>query len=155
MTGALTRRQMIPPITARTADGRVIWAWDYKQKSNLVIAFLHADCAACGDWLARLGSCAEALSQSESVGLIVYAESPRRSARILPMPLIDAADMTGHSQRASLGRDAFNTMGLCRVGAFVADRYGELDEQWVAKDAEGLPSPTEILSALWQIEIVC
>jgi len=30
---------LIPPVTARTAEGRIVRAWDYKQKRNLVIAF--------------------------------------------------------------------------------------------------------------------
>ncbi len=43
MNGALLTRQLIPPVTARTAEGRIVRTWDYKQKRNLVIAFLRAD----------------------------------------------------------------------------------------------------------------
>ena len=39
MNGALLMRRLIPPVTARTAEGRSVRAWDYKQKRNLVIAF--------------------------------------------------------------------------------------------------------------------
>ena len=35
----LTLRQLIPPLTARTAAGDTVRAWDYKQKRNLAIAF--------------------------------------------------------------------------------------------------------------------
>ena len=43
MDEVLRTREIIPPVTGRTADGAVVRAWDYKQKRNLVIAFLHAD----------------------------------------------------------------------------------------------------------------
>jgi hypothetical protein len=70
-------------------------------------------------------------------------------------PMIAATDAAGHSQRAFLGREAFGPAGLDRVGVFVADRYGELSAQWIAPDATGLPSTSEILSTLWQIQVTC
>ena len=48
-------RQIIPPITARTPAGRRIRARDYKQKKNLVIAFLQPRCPRCEEFLLRLG----------------------------------------------------------------------------------------------------
>jgi hypothetical protein len=155
MDEALRTREMIPPVTARTADGAIVRAWDYKQKRNLVIAFLHADCACCDAWLAQLGATVADLSEREAVVLVIYAEAPPRAAEVLPGPLIAAADVTGHSQRAFLGRDAFSSAGLGRVGVFVTDRYGELRDQWIGRDADGLPAPGEILSSLWQIQIIC
>jgi hypothetical protein len=151
----LPLRQLIPPMTARTANGAIVRAWDYKQKRNLVIAFLRADCARCDTWLAQLAARMADLAESEAVGLVVYAESPPRVSGILSAPMIVAADFTGHSQRAFLGRDAFGPTGLDRVGVFVTDRYGELYAQWVAHDADELPPPAEILSTLWQIQVAC
>jgi AhpC/TSA family len=155
MNEFLPLRQLIPPVTARTADGRTIRAWDYKQKNNLVIAFLHADCKSCGDWLAQMAERAADLSEHESVGLIVYAEPPPQAAQPIATPFVAATDATGTSQRAFLGRDAFGPAGLDRVGVFVTDRYGELYGQWVAKDASELPPLAEILSTLWQIQVAC
>jgi hypothetical protein len=155
MMGPLLLRQLIPPITARTAEGAIVRAWDYKQKRNLVVAFLHADCAQCEGWLAQLAARAADLIESEAVGLVIYAESPPRASEILTAPIIPAADVTGHSQRAFLGRDAFGPAGLDRVGVFVTDRYGELYAQWVERDADKLPAPVEIFSILWQIQVAC
>jgi hypothetical protein len=155
MIGPLPKRQLIPPITARTADGAIIRAWDFKQKRNLVIAFLHADCVRCEGWLGQLNARAADLSESEAMSLIIYPETPPRAAGILTNPIIAAADVTGHSQRAFLGREAFGPAGQDRVGVFVTDRYGELYAQWVALDADGLPIPAEILSTLWQIQVAC
>jgi hypothetical protein len=103
MNETLPTRQLIPPVTARTADGRIVRAWDYKQKRNLVIVFLHADCARCDGWLTQLVARAADLSEREAVGLIIYAEAPPRTAEMLVAPLVAAADATGHSQRAFLG----------------------------------------------------
>jgi peroxiredoxin len=155
MNGALLTRQLIPPVTARTAEGKIVRAWDFKQKRNLVIVFLHADCARCEQWLSQLAARAADLSEREAFVLAVYAEAPPRTADMLAAPLIAAADATGYSQRAFLGREAFGPAGLDRVGVFVADRYGELYAQWVAPDSAGLPAPTEILNTLWQIQVAC
>jgi hypothetical protein len=151
----LLLRQLIPPVTGRTAEGAIVRAWDYKQKRNLVILFLHADCARCNEWLAQLAARAGELIEREAVGLVIYAETPPRAAEILPAPLIAAADVTGHSQRAFLERDAFSSAGLDRVGVFVTDRYGELYGKWIGRDAGELPAAGEILSTLWQIQVAC
>jgi hypothetical protein len=153
--GPLLLTQLIPPITARAADGAIVRAWDYKQKRNLVIAFLHADCVRCEAWLAQLNACAADLSEREATSLIIYPETPPRAAGILTQSLLAAADVTGHSQRAFLGREAFGPAGQDRVGVFVTDRYGELYSQRVARDADELPTPAEILSTLWQIQVAC
>ena len=155
MTGFLPLRQLIPPVTARTADGAIIRAWDYKQKRNLVIAFLQSDCVRCEAWLAQLNARAADLSEREATGLIIYPETPPRAAGFLSQSLIAAADVTGHSQRAFWGREAFGPAGQHRVGVFVTDRYGELYSQLVARDADELPAPAEILSTIWQIQVAC
>ena len=153
--GPLLLRQLIPPVTARAADGAIVRAWDYKQKCNLVIAFLHADCARCEEWLAQLAARAADLGERDAVCLVIYAEAPPRASGLVESPMIAAADVTGHSQRAFLGRDAFGPAGLDRVGVFVTDRYGELYAQWVVRDAGKLPASAEILSTLWQIQVAC
>jgi AhpC/TSA family len=153
--GPLLLRQLISPITARTADGAIVRAWDFKQKRNLVIAFPHADCTSCATWLSQLAERAADLSEREAVGLVIYAETPPRLAGNLEAPFIVAGDVTGNSQRAFLGREAFGPAGLDRVGVFVTDRYGELYAQWAARDAGELPVPAEIFSALWQIQVAC
>jgi hypothetical protein len=33
----LRTRQLIPPLTIQTPDGRTVRAWDFKQKRNLVL----------------------------------------------------------------------------------------------------------------------
>jgi peroxiredoxin len=146
---------MIPPVTARTADGKIVRAWDYKQKRPLVIAFLHSDCPRCAVWLDQLAASAAELAEREAVALLIYAELPPRKAGELTTPFIVASDAAGHSHRAFLGREAFGPVGLDCVGVFVTDRYGELFGQWTGRDAEDLPAPKEILDTLSVIQIIC
>ena len=155
MNDPLLLRQLIPPVTARTAEGAIVRAWDYKQKRNLVIVFPHADCAHCHGWLEQLAARAADLTERKTVVLVIYAEGPARAAEILTPPVIVAADVTGHSQRGFLGPEAFGSAGLDRVGAFVTDRYGELYGQWIGRDAAELPPPGEILGMLSVIEMIC
>jgi len=150
----LTLRQLIPPLTARTAAGEVVRAWDYKQKKSLLIAFLHADCPQCKNFPARLASRAADLLELDSVALVVFLEPPR-SVVEAPPPVILASETTGRAAQEYLGKDAFGPQGLARVGLFVADRYGELFAQWEARDADGLPAIAEALKWLAHTQILC
>ncbi|HEX2714709.1 MAG TPA: hypothetical protein VHM88_21160 [Candidatus Acidoferrales bacterium] len=150
---SLGLRQIIPPLTARTAWGQTVRAWQFKQKKNLVIAFLHAGCRRCEGFVEKLVAHAAELAESEAVALVVFPEPPAIGS--LPAQIIVAADMSGRSQRAYLGEDAFGPAGLERVGVFVADRYGELYAQWVGREEGALPGIGEILSWLSQIELAC
>ena len=155
MTGPLPLRQVIPPMTARTAESKIVRAWDYKQKCPLVIALLHSYCPRYAVWLDQLAASAAELAEREAFALLIYAELPPRKAVELTSPFIAAADAAGHSHRAFLGREAFGPAGLDRVGVFVTDRYGELFGQWIGRDAEDLPAPNEILGTLSVIQIIC
>jgi alkyl hydroperoxide reductase subunit AhpC len=149
-------RQLIPPLTARAADGRVVQAWDYKQKRALVVVFLHAGCRACADYLGRLIENAAGLKEREAVVLIIFSETMAASAGAsFPAQIVVAADVTGKSQRAFLGDDAFGPAGQTLVGVFVTDRYGELRAQWAGAHEDALPQPGEILSVLDQAQMAC
>lgn len=150
----LRPREVIPPLTLRTPSGRILQAWDFKQKRNLVIAFLHADCQPCADFLARLDARAGDMEALEAVVLAVFPEPPPAAIEYsLSARIIAGADVSGRSARAYLGEDAFSLRE--RLGVFVADRYGELYVRWGASHEEGLPGIGEILGWLGKIELVC
>ncbi len=148
-------RQLIPPLTIHTPDGRTVRAWDYKQKRNLVIAFLDTDCAPCDEFLRALAAGAAALREKDAVALVVFLEQPSpRLTDSLPPAIIVGADMPGNSARAFLGEDAFASRGFVRGGVFVTDRYGELFAQWII-ERHKFPAIAEILSALDHGEMAC
>jgi hypothetical protein len=148
-------RQLVPPLTIHTPEGRTLRAWDYKQKNNLVIAFLDTDCAPCEEFLRALVASAAALRATNAIALVVFLEQPaRRLTDSLPPGIILGADMPGNSARAFLGEDAFASRGFVRGGVFVADRYGELFAQWVI-ERHKFPAIAEILKPLDLVEMAC
>jgi hypothetical protein len=148
----LKPRQMLPPLVARTADGRTVRAWDFKQKRSLVVAFLDAGAR---DWLTRLVARGSELAERSAVALVVFAEPVPPTLAAEHDAVILAGDSSGRSQGAYLGPDALGPRGVERTGVFVADRYGELYACWAGRGAEALPGIEEILSWLGQIEVAC
>jgi len=149
---------MIPPVTARTTDGSVVQAWDYKQKRSLLIAFLHANCAECEAFFVRLTGAAAQLAELEATALVVLPEPPPpRLTDGLPLQVILAADVSGRSQRAFLGKDAMDTSrrpGVTSVGVFVTDRFGELLALWCGGH-DALPGIPDALGWVHQAQIAC
>jgi peroxiredoxin len=150
----LTLRQLIPPLTARTPDGKTVRAGDYKQKKNLLIAFLHSDCPLCEKFAHRIDSKAEQLAEYESVALLISLE-PAKWGLVPRHSVVLASDRVGRAAQEYLGADAFGGMGLSRVGLFLTDRYGELFAQWEARDCDGLPPLAEALKTLAYVQIRC
>jgi len=150
----LVVRQLIPPLTARTPQGRTVQAWDYKQKKNLVIVVLGAGSRAQEDFLHRLIARANALVEREAVALVVFSEPPPATLDGLPASVVVGSDVSGRTARAYLGEEAFSPRRGGCAGVFVADRYGMLYAQWVGGE-EALPGIEELLGWLSQIQIVC
>jgi len=150
----LRTRQLIPPLTMRAPDGRSVRAWDYKQKKNLVIAFLDAGCAPCGEFLRRVAAGAAELRARDALALFVFLEPPpAATADALPPEVVVGADISGRAQKAYLGGDDLPD-GANRRGVFVADRYGELCAAWTPRDHE-FPGVAEILRWLDHLAIAC
>ena len=154
-------RQLIPPLTARTSHGQTVQAWDYKQKKSLVIAFLHAGCARCEEWVGWLSQHAAEMAECDAVALVILPAMslPVGASRGLGTPLQSvihvAADVSGRSQCAFLGSDGPGAERPASLGVFVTDRYGELHAQWLAQSEDGLPPIRDVLSWLSQIQVAC
>lgn len=148
-------RQLIPPLTLRTPQRDTVCEWDFKQKRNLVIAFLDVSCAMCEAFVQTLASHAADLREKEAVALLVFPEtassllSDSSSAEI-----VAGCDIGCHGIRMFLGEDALSARGLSRRGVFVTDRYGEISAEWVVGGHE-FPGIREILSSLDLVEIAC
>src|ERR1700683_4055792 len=151
----LPTRQLIPPLTLHVPDGSTVRAWDFKQKKNLVIAFLDAGCAPCEDFLRRLAERVGDLRATQAVALAAFLEVPPQGlTEGLPSEVIAGSDVSGRAVRAFLGEDALSPRELGRRGIFVTDRYGELADQWPATGHD-FPPPGAILACLNQLEIAC
>jgi peroxiredoxin len=151
----LNTKQLIPSLTLHVSDGRTVRAWDFKQKKNLVIAFLDVDCAPCADFLRRLAVRAGDLRAKESVALAAFLQTPVQALTdALPTEIVVGSDVSGRGARAFLGDDALSSRGLARRGVFVTDRYGELATQWIVPGDE-FPAVGEIIACLSYLEDLC
>jgi hypothetical protein len=152
----LRTREIIPPLTLRSLDGRAVRAWDFKQKKNLVILFLHAGCALCEDYLRKIAGDAAAWKENGAVVLVALLGSPSRSATdFLPDNVIVGLDPSGRAANAYLGRDSLAPAGDARLGVFVTDRYGELIVRWEIETRHKFPSPSTLRAHLERIELSC
>jgi|SRR5215469_4649929 len=151
----LRARELIPPLTIQTPEGRTVRAWDFKQKKNLVIAFLDAGCEVCEEFLRALAQRSDDLGEKEAVVLAAFLEPVRFGlADGMPPEIILGADVSGRSIQRFLGDGAIASRSRGGRGVFVADRWGELSACWIAQQHE-FPSLGEILANLEHIRIAC
>ena len=151
----LHRRQLIPPLTLTDAHGCTIRAWDFKQKKNLVIAFLDFDCVLCEEFTYALIECAAQIQEREAVVLLAFPRPPASSlTKSLPSEFIAGVDAARQGAQAFLGEDGLPTQEGRKRGVFVTDRYGEIAAQWIFPGHE-FPAIGEALSALTAVEIAC
>ncbi|MGB6430148.1 MAG: hypothetical protein WBF06_06150 [Candidatus Acidiferrales bacterium] len=143
--------QLIPPLAARAPDGTPVQAWDFRQKRNLAIVFLHSECVTCAGFLERLARRAADFPERDAAVLVVLSHLPLPGSS-LPAPLVLTADPTGNSSVHYFGKKAANAGGPGPVGVFLADRYGQLSMQWVGGEASQLPSAEEILGGLLETQ---
>lgn len=152
----LRTREIIPPLTVHALDGRTIRAWDFKQKKNLVILFLHEGCSSCEEYLRQLGAEGATWKSTGAIVLAAFLSSPSRAlAESLPDSVIVGVEASGRAANAYLGRDLLAPAGDSRLGVFVADRYGELFAQWEVGTGHNFPSVATIAAQLEQMEMAC
>lgn len=151
----LRNRELIPPLTLHVSHNRTVRAWDFKQKRNLIIVLLDANCSLCQKFALTLATHTEALDEREVVTVLVFPESASLPVRVaLPARIIAGTDVHGQAARSFLGQDARSEQAFERRGIFVTDRYGELSEQWVI-EGHAFPGILRILSTPDQIQMAC
>jgi AhpC/TSA family len=156
MAAMLRTREIIPPLTLHALDGRTVRAWDFKQKKNLVIVFLHAGCAECEEFLRQMAADRAAWKNSSAVVLVAVMHAPSRAlADAMPENVIVGIDASGRGADAYLGRDTLAPAGEGRLGVFVTDRYGELQAQWEVGAMHDFPVIETIGAKLELIEMAC
>ena len=152
----LQLRQLIPPLTLHATDGRTVRVWDFKQKKNLVIAFLHNECPSCEGFLRQLSANTSLWKENEAVVLAaVLAQPPRAVTDSLSELVIAGVDPSGRAATAYLGKDALAPTGLATLGIFQTDRYGELAATWNVTSDHNFPNVADIAASLALTEMSC
>jgi hypothetical protein len=151
----LKPRQIIPPLTLRTPQDRSVSAWDFKQKQNLVIAFLDSDCRLCEAFAENLVRHAADLHEKDAVALLIFEERPPASlSDFLPPEIIAGTDVDAHGLQRFLGAQSRTGQALTQRALFVTDRYGEISAQWILPGHD-FPGIEAILSSLNSVQIAC
>lgn len=152
----LRLRQLIPPLTLHAPNGRTVCAWDFKQKKNLVVAFLHHECPRCEEFLRQLSANASLWKENEAVVLAAVLAQPSRALTdSLHESVIVGVDPSGRAAIAYLGKEALAPTGLATLGIFQTDRYGELAASWNVTSDHNFPNVADIAASLARTEMSC
>jgi hypothetical protein len=152
----LQLRQLIPPLTLHATDGRAVRVWDFKQKKNLVIAFLHDECPRCEEFLRQLSANASLWKENEAVVLAAVLAQPSRALTdSLHESVIVGVDPSGRAAIAYLGKEALAPTGLATLGIFQTDRYSELAASWNVTSDHKFPTVADIAASLELTEMSC
>jgi hypothetical protein len=148
-------RQLIPPLTLLTPEGKTIHAWDFKQKRNMVIGFLDAECPLCEAFVRALGGHSAELREKEAIALLAFPEGASLSMSVpSPAEITVGSDIGNQSIRRFLGEDALSPKRVAPRAVFVTDRYGEIAGRWIIQGHD-FPTIEQILSTLNLVEIAC
>jgi peroxiredoxin len=152
MESILRRGQVVPTFTLPDTDGAPVRRTAYRDKKNLVLAFLpDAEDDGARAYLRALAQGYESFRAETGEALAILRGdratiAAARSELALPFPLLHDAD--GAATARFLPPAA-------RAGVFVTDRYGELYFAAPAADTASLPPITEIQAWLEAIDRQC
>jgi peroxiredoxin len=155
--GAPRPGEMLPSFELPNSMGGLTGPRRYKGRRPLVIIFLHGGtCAYCRDLLSGVTQRYPDYLAEESEVLAIVPLSLVDDAFIaygqgLPFPIMADAQGAVHRRYGVMaGQDSAG------AAVFVADRYGEVQERWLAGAGhDGLPNQTEVLDSLRFIGIQC
>jgi len=155
-TRQLQLDMVVPDFTLPAIDGGQVSPRDYRQKANLVIAYLKlTQCEQCVGFLQELADNYHIYRDLDTEVLAVCPESvPELQARIghlgLPFPVL--SDLGGQVGDVYLSRQPCESPV---AELFVTDRYGALRTTMVACSGSELPNQQSILDWLSLIESEC
>jgi len=137
-----TGRCAIPPFSLPRADGTRVSAWDYRQRSNLLIFFHHG--LACAGCRAILGDLAKNLGRylSEETAVLAIGPDDAAAAEHLPLLIDPSCETARHC-------------GLMPPALVIADRYGEIWSAWTGGEAHDLPDQEQVLMWVERLEMQC
>ena len=147
--------RVVPGFALPSLDGKQVGPGDYKQKANLVIAYLDLDrCGACKDFLRSLSDNYH-LYRADETEILAVCPQPVDELRGqvgavgLPFPVL--SDEKG----AVRGIYFSGEPGQPVAGVFITDRYGALRNQMISQNSGDIPAQQDILDWLDLIEMEC
>ncbi len=149
--------QIIPAFSLPGADGMPHSPWDYKQREHLTLLFVQSATATEGRGLLRTFASHYTNFREEDCAILAITADPvivnlRAQEELhLPFPLL--SDPQGEVIARYTGwNSATHTL---MPGIILADRYGALYQQTIAKNEAELPPITEWLDSLQYLNKLC
>lgn len=142
----------LPYFKLPDACGREIVGWDFRQRTPLVVAFVHGNsCAICRAWLIHAVRLGESIRQCGGELLVIT-------------PLSTVEISTQQNRARHLLADPYGAL-LAKLHAasfahtdtplLIVDRYGEIDEVYESARPHVFPPEEKILEALEFVERQC
>lgn len=151
----LEMEKVVPDFTLPSLDGGQIGPGTYKQRANLVIAYLDLDrCGECKDFLRDLADSYQLYRADETEILAVCLQPVgelRGQVGTLGLPFPVLSDEHGAVRGIYFSGEPGQPMG----GVFITDRYGALRVRMFSQTGAELPAQKEILDWLDLIEMEC
>ena len=144
--------EMLPGFSLPSSRGVPLGPATYKRHRNLALVFTHGEgCARCAESLRAFAASASGFVEEDSEVLVVAPVPAERAKPLaerlgLPFPVLADADGAIHARYGVPDGSA----------VFVADRYGEIRETWIAgAEHDPSPLPEDVLGWLRLIELEC
>lgn len=146
----LVADQVIPQFRLPDAAGRQLSTWDFKQRKNLVIFFIHSPrCARCRSKLDELADVHQKLVGLKTQPLAVTPRGPEPEHWTYPFPLL--YDNGEVARRYGLTDSA----GARKAAILVADRFGALYDYRASENEQELFDADQIIASIQHIESAC
>lgn len=149
--------QIIPAFSLPGADGMPHSPWDYKQREHLLLLFVQSATATEGRGLLRTFASHYAGFREEDCAILAITADPvivslqAQEELHFPFPLL--SDPQGEVIACYTSWDsATRTLA---PGIVLADRYGALYQQAIARNEAELPPTTEWLESLQYLNKLC
>lgn len=151
------RESLIPTFSLPEASGEPIDTADYKQRKNLVLAFLHSrDCEFCQRVVRAFKFFASRYKEENTEVLMILPERLEEAQDLkteLGIPFKVLADKKGNALQKFIEVPSEEDKPL--VAVLVVDRFGALLDQWYSSREKIFPDQQRLLSSLVQAEIEC
>jgi len=143
LPGTALEKDRVVPGTAMTeaSSGTEVSMWDFRQRSSVVVCFLHDRCEPCAGYARELAGLQDDLHEVDARAIVVLNEPED-----LDLPVW--IDGPGRARQRFLAPDAELPVLL------IVDRYGAAWRSFPARD-HAFPAPAEVVATLRHLAFQC
>lgn len=148
---------ILPFFNLPSTRGKYVKPWDFKQRKNLVLYFFSdADCSECRQTLIGFSENYHDYRRLNAEVVAIATDSLDNLENLageLGLSFLLLADTDGKATNLYTGLKPGENKTVSSI--FVADRFGSIEEEWIAKSEDQLPGQDELLATLQLLELRC